>query len=326
MRLNLFAIEKNKNFVTIEILFIKIHLSCNKYKWLAKWQNKVTKDKQINVVQYIQKYKNILEKDVSVKTVAGYEDTIWSCWLQGIDNAPPIIKASFNSVLKNNPKLNFIVITEDNLNDYVVLPDYIQEKYNKDIISKTHLSDYIRLCLLQKYGGTWSDATCYYTGAIPQVILDSEFFQFKNNTYFSFKEVPSEKMSKPMLLFNPGLYFDHTGSSWFLHAKPNNTIINKTKQLLEEYWQKENSLVDYFIFHYFLTFAVNNHKECKNIFNKMPSFNNIYPHILQNVFWDSFDKDLWNEIKRNSFVHKGQWKSINSSKHNDFYNYILEKG
>lgn len=79
---------------------------------------------------------------------------VWFMWLQGLDNAPPIIKSCYQSLKTNLPDKEIILIEENNLNDYVHLPDYIEEKYKKGIISRTHFSDLVRLELLINGGGT----------------------------------------------------------------------------------------------------------------------------------------------------------------------------
>ncbi len=278
-----------------------------------------------NVAEYIHKYKYILTENVDIKPVPGFDNVIWSCWLQGIENAPLIVKYAINTIIEKNPKLKLIIITAKNMDQYIEIPSYIKKKHEEGIISNTHLSDYIRLCLLQKYGGTWVDATCCFTEEIPENILNSEFFQFVNYTYCSLKSVPSANIQKFMRKFSPNLCFTHTGSSWFLHAKPNNSIINKTKQLIEAYWYNEDHLVDYFLFHYFLTFAVQNNESCRNIFNMMPKYNNIYPHLLQKCLYEKFNEILFDDICQNSFVHKLTYKGINYAPSDNFLNYLLQK-
>ena len=48
------------------------------------------------------------------------------------------------------PDKNIVILTNENINDYVQLPDYIVEKYDKGIIPKAHFSDAIRNELLCK--------------------------------------------------------------------------------------------------------------------------------------------------------------------------------
>lgn len=309
-----FFLYEQKVIVVITALIVIATL------FLLKTKTKTVAPK-INVVDYIQKYKYVLKKDVQVETVPGYEDVIWTCWLQGEENAPRIVKVCWKSLAKHHPDKKIIVITEKNLDKYITLPEYIKDKYRKGIISKTHFSDYVRLCLLQKYGGTWVDATCYFTDKIPDEIFNSRSFHFKNTFWYLCKNVPSIDMLRCMWRRTPGYT---TGSNWFLHAKLNSPIINKTKLLLEEYWLRENCLIDYFIFHYLLTFAVLNDEACKNEFSKMISLNNLYPHVLLHAFREPYNKQLYNEIKKGSFIHKLTYK-VNLPKRMIFITFCWKK-
>lgn len=181
--------------------------------------------------------------------------------------------------------------------------------------------------LLQKYGGIWVDASCYFTDKIPNEIWNSSFFQFKNIEWFSLKNIPTNSLWKLIYRYAGAQNFVHTGSNWFLRAKPNNPIIVKMRHLLEKYWKNENTLIDYFIFHYFLAFVIKNCRWSWEYFNKMPYINNIYPHLLQNAFDDEFDENTWKEICKNSFVHKLKWnfEPEKYQKQNNFLNFLLNK-
>lgn len=328
--MKIFSILDDKKSIIIKFLFLKMKFNKNKYFSQKKNSSEKSSLKsqvttKIDVVKYVKQYKYVLNKKIDIKTVSGYDNVIWTCWLQGIDNAPLIIKAAIGTVTQKNPDCKVIVITSENVKQYVDIPQYIKDKHEKGIISNAHFADYIRVCLLLKYGGTWADASCYFTDKIPDEIQNSDFFQFKNYTYFLLKHVPDENVQKIMKKFSPSLDFTHTGSNWFLHAKPNNPIILKMKLLLEEYWLKEDTLVDYFIFHYFLTFVLLYDDTCRNCFDRMPSFNNVYPHLLQNMFEYPYDKHLWNKISEGSFVHKLKWKNVNyPSEAKNFYNFLLK--
>ena len=44
---------------------------------------------------------------------------IWICWFQGLDEAPNIVKKCIESVEKNNPDKEIVIITTNNIHDYV---------------------------------------------------------------------------------------------------------------------------------------------------------------------------------------------------------------
>ena len=108
---------------------------------------------------YVKKYcQPIVEEPYCDK--AKVEDMpIWQLWFQGEDNAPEIIKVCFASVKKHAKNRKVIVLDDETWRQYISLPEYIVEKYNDKTIGPAHMSDVIRVCLLEKYGGTWIDAT-----------------------------------------------------------------------------------------------------------------------------------------------------------------------
>ena len=72
---------------------------------------------------------------------------VWVCWLQGIENAPQVVKVCYQSILNN-------------LDD-------------REIV----FSDILRLELLKKYGGTWIDATMFITDKnLPDYMLNDKLF------------------------------------------------------------------------------------------------------------------------------------------------------
>ena len=80
-----------------------------------------------------------------------------------------------------------ILLTKNNLNQYVSLPRCIIKKYNLGIITHTHFSDVVRVALLCEHGGTWIDSTVLLTGEIPKKFLEAPLFMFslpKGNFYY----------------------------------------------------------------------------------------------------------------------------------------------
>lgn len=116
---------------------------------------------KLNVLQNY--YKNFLDSLPIYKGSGLKPKIIWWCWLQGVDNAPPICKACLNSLKQNISDHKIIVITEENRHDFIKLPAKIEEKYANGLIDRTHFSDILRAALLVHYGGTWIDSTVLCT-------------------------------------------------------------------------------------------------------------------------------------------------------------------
>ena len=62
------------------------------------------------------------------------------------------------------------------MQNYVNIPDYIYKKFKEGKITPPHFSDYIRCCLLDKYGGLWLDASLYMLDKVPSFITKQNFF------------------------------------------------------------------------------------------------------------------------------------------------------
>lgn len=212
---------------------------------------------------------------------------IWVCWLQGLDKAPLIVQKCFASIKKNVHNREIVLLTEVNYREYVTFPDFIQKKIDLGIISGAHMTDLLRLELLEKYGGTWIDATVLCTGSdIPEYMINSELFMFQT--------------------LKPGRD-GHTAtvSNWFITAKSNNRILYSVKELLYEYWKRNNEVIDYFIFHLFFQIVIERYPE---EWKKVVPFSNSVPHILLLGLFDEYDQKVYDAVKEMTPFHKLSYK------------------
>lgn len=228
------------------------------------------------------------------------KDCVWVCWLQGIDNAPQLVKDCYDSVSYWLKDKEIIVITEENYKDYVQFPEYIIEKWKKGIISNTHFSDLLRLELLIKYGGLWLDATTYLTGVLPDYIKKNDFFVYRNGWM-------------DMEMINMG--------SWFIYSKrTNNLLLLETRRLLYKYWKKYNYIKNYFLMHMFFRMVTDKNQET---WKKVPVINQIDSHLLMQELNNEYDNKRYREIIKLTSVHKLTYKGI-SNKKNTMAKYLNE--
>lgn len=229
---------------------------------------------------------------------------IWICWFQGMDNAPEIVKRCYNSVSNVFRDKDIILITEDNMYEYITFPEYIQKKINMGIINSAHLSDLLRLELLIKYGGTWMDATVYCTGReVPKYMIESELFLFQ--------------------CLKPGLDGHATSiSNWFISAYTNNKMLCALRHLLYSYWNQNDNVVNYFVFHMFFQMVI---EKYPTEWNKVIPFSNSTPHILLLRIFDNYDEEMWNSITEMTPFHKLSYKfdSNQINMKNTFYQRIM---
>lgn len=237
------------------------------------------------------KYKNFIlnfmENDDDDTLSHQKPNKIWFCWLQGMENAPFVVKKCYESLHNNISNREIIVITEKNYKDYVTFPSFIETKIKKGQISRTHFSDLLRLELLIRYGGTWIDATVYCsTSKIPSFYLDSSLFLFQN--------------------LKPGLDGQATRiSSWFITSCSNNKILRLTRSLLYEYWKTNSTMVDYFLLHDFFELAIEaNMNEWENV---IPVENGMC-HVLLLRLFKPYDEKVWNNLKDQIPFHKLTYK------------------
>lgn len=233
-------------------------------------------------------FKNKIGKMDIPEGIAMEKKRAWICWLQGMENAPELVKECYKSVQHWLKDWEIIVITKENMRDYVDFPDFILKKWEKGIISNTHLSDLLRLELLIRYGGLWLDATVYLTGKLPSYVEKRDFFVYRNGW------IDQE-------MINMG--------SWFIYTrKTNNKILFETRNLLYLYFKKYNFLKAYFLFHMFFRMVTDKYKED---WDNVIYVNHIDQHILMLELVKGYDKDKIEIIKKISSVHKLTYKVVN---------------
>ncbi len=228
------------------------------------------------------KFKKIINQSDSKQITTHSNKTVWFCWLQGIENAPELVKSNFNKIKLYYSDYNIVVITSENFAQYTDIPDFIVKKWKKGIITHTHFSDILRTWLLVKNGGVWIDSTVLATAKVPEDIASAPFFLFRT--------LKPGDMGKRINV-----------SSWFIQSVENNPVLLLVQNLLSEYWKKHNYLCDYFLFHIFLEIAL---EKYDNITALIPKYSNEPPHVLQYELRSDIDSKRLNDILKLCFVHK----------------------
>lgn len=253
------------------------------------------------------KYKNRLEifdKSYDEKLIHNSSDKVWVCWFQGMENAPLIVKKCYQSIKKNMSDKEVILLTNDNLNQYVKFPDFILDKWQKGIITDTHMTDLLRLELLIKYGGMWIDATVFCTSdKIPAYFFNSDLFLYQ--------------------CLKPGRDGHSTYiSSWLMSAKSNNKVLMATRYLCYEYWKKNNKMINYFLLHNFLSMSLEYYDQD---WKKIVPRDNATPHILLLRLFDKYDEKIWQSLKEQSCFHKLTYKFTQeqTSKKGTFFEILI---
>lgn len=237
---------------------------------------------------------------------------IWWCWLQGIEVAPPIVRACYNSLIQgewfnvNGYKVN--VIDAENWKDYVELPDYIVKKWEKKQLPAALFTDLLRLQLLIKYGGTWIDSTVLCTGFKGSKV--QEFKNYLDADLFLFQYTPE------------GTTKDISISNWFISAHSNNEVLMTLRNMLFAYWKDYNCTLDYYIFHLFFALVANEYPE---EIAAMPYGYSMKSLTLLHHWSEPFEQRRWKKLTEKVYFHKLACRVSVKAKNNktSYYNWIL---
>lgn len=213
----------------------------------------------------------------------GNPDTVWILWMQGMEQAPEIVKVCVESVKKQLPDKHIILLSEQNFSEYVTMPEDILRKWKEGIIGTAHFSDLLRLEILIKYGGFWIDSTVLCT--------DNRIFQYA--------------VKEPLFMYS-FYYFGFTPeimslNNWFIYSYSNQNILCLMREFLYEYWKEQDHVKNYFIFQIFMTLATEFYKE---EFTRMPILSQADPHILASYIDMPFDQNRYELLKLHTGIHK----------------------
>lgn len=246
-----------------------------------KTRQKLEKKYKKKLVEFDKNYNDNFEHKSSNK--------VWICWFQGMENAPELVKRCYKSVCTNLKDREVIVITEENMSDYVDFPDFILEKWQKGIITHTHMTDLLRVELLIRYGGLWLDSTVFCSET-EENIAD----YFFNSDLFLYQCLKPGRDGHAIVI-----------SSWLMSAKTNNRILMSVRHLCYEYWKNKNDMVDYFLLHDFMSIASEYYSD---EWSKIVPRDNATPHILLLRLFDKYSDYMWQTVKAQTPFHKLTYK------------------
>lgn len=148
--------------------------------------------------------------------MANLKKRIWFMWLAGMQNPPEMVQKCYDAWKYYNPDWELTVLCRDNLHEYVDLeaiigtPDYQQMEVQA-------LSNIIRLNVLAKHGGVWSDAT-----VLCRKPLESWLPLFAKEGYFAFDRPGPER---PI-------------ATWFMYGDPKSRLLNCLNDVSNRFWRE----------------------------------------------------------------------------------------
>ena len=217
---------------------------------------------------------------------------VWILWLQGFENAPEVVRFCLHTWKARNPTWQVVELTDGNLADYID-PDSLSVLRSLTI-ERQKFANLIRLYLISRHGGVWTDASNYCCRPLDDWLprhMASGFFAFRNP--------------------GPGRIL----SNWFLSAVKGNVLTSLVFEQHRDFFVKNrfamrtaadrararrlSYILDrsatfaqlwtyplitrtmktypYYIFHYHFARIVRENAECRQIWNRTPSVSALGP-------------------------------------------------
>ncbi len=230
-------------------------------------------------------------------------EKIFSLWLQGEKNAPPLVQACFRSVRKHC-KQELIVLDADTVFDYIDLPDVIVDKYRAGKIKHAHFADICRVELLYRHGGIWLDSTGFVVSEFPDWIAQQDFFVYLSGSIFEYSFM----------------------QNCFIRARKGAYLLAAWRAMILDYWTHENSTCDYFMHQLMFKTLVMNDARAKEYFEKMPHVNQEPTHTLWWAYRDkTFDKDEFEKVTSGAFFQKTTYRGAENPVPGSFADVMINK-
>ena len=313
--MNYLTLKKiNKISLTLSKCFYKVGLFAPG-RWLGYFRQKRT-------LPFLEKIgKDLLDKDYSYdgEALPVEELPIFFMWFQGENNLPLVIQKCLESIRKNMAGRKVIIITRENILKYADIPDYILQKVDNGLITKTMFSDIARAALLYKNAGTWADAAIYLTKEIPQ--------EYCNKSYYCPAGIYSEHKKDFRYLFNGT-------KGWNISFQGTNQKAFPLYDFLFHFYCKflyeYNTNVDYFMTDFMISLFCKHNQKFKNLLENQDENNQreFDLALLMNKALNAKNQQSLKKLLNENYIHKltyrKNWKKYYNGKET-IYNYIITK-
>ncbi len=216
------------------------------------------------------------------------EYSFWCFWWQGEDHMPDVVRHCYHRIKKNNN--NVVLITKENVREYVQFPKEIYDKVENGIISYTHFSDILRLTLLANFGGMWIDVTCFNPYTIPEYVKQMPFCSPHDK---------NKQQNQKLVAY----WCDLGGwRSWNIGTNIKNSLLfTFARDMLQAIAIRQNCMPSYFMVDCMLSYAYRHFGKIKEMIDSMPDTNT----RCADLFLYCFNTNkVWNEEEYLQLIEK----------------------
>ena len=222
---------------------------------------------------------------------------IWTMWQQGETQMPETVKASMKTIKDFSERngCDFHLLTNDNLEHFIDIPNDITEKYKKKELSAAHYSDIIRFSLLYQYGGIWIDATLFVSPYATLEMLEGDFFSLNH------PPIHPEKLER--------MISDFKWSGYCLAGKKGKSYFKHIREIYIYYVRKYPLFLHYLMMDYFILSEYDSNPEFKTLVDGLPILAPAERVLFLREYDDKpFDENEWREVLKTTPIMKTTYK------------------
>ena len=288
---------------------LKVALAKNRCVWENESLSSVQHKNQV-ILDYLKKnYQYLLDQYKETEQPAlddSYKNApVWVFWKQGEEHMPEIIQLCLRSKIRQSNGHPVILLTEDNIKDYVDFPDYIWNQFHEGKIRVQHLADMIRVYLIYRYGGLWLDASVFCHKQMDDEIFKKQIFSLKG---------------EPM----PEFVSNNQWTTFIIGGSKGNTLCSFLNAFFLDYCKNNKPFIDYFMFDCAIALAYYNIPSVKAEIDSLPKTEgDVY--WLNQALNRKVNTELLDAYKNEpSVFYKVAWKNEWKKDHT-LYEYLLKQ-
>lgn len=229
----------------------------NHTKFLMRIRNAKDQQRAIyRMISFMEQFAYVVDK---YKTAPSYpapidrteEKTIWVYW-NDERYMPSMVMSCIQRIRDNANGHKVIIITKDNVTDYLDFDPVVWRKWREGKITPTHFSDFVRAGLLLKYGGVYMDSTILLTQPLPAYVTESDYYT---------NHLPSVNHTN----VSGGRW-----SSFFQACHKDCLLMQVVLEIFTEYWKRYDALADYVLIDYAMNLAYTHIPSVRLLIDSVP--------------------------------------------------------